>query len=314
MKKKLSFVLALAMAASVMGGCKGANTAQSASDSSLAAKEEGKESSENEESKNEQPASEQSGEKVHLKWAVKASEAGRAEFEEMAAMAEEACNVDIEIIALPDPGAGEANKLLISLMAGDEFDIVEDAYSNMKQFYEAGVIEELGPLAEAAGYDIEKIFGDYPASFDGKVYGLPAYVDKAITIYNKDVFDQAGVSYPEAKDWTWEKFIEIGKKLTDEKAGIYGAYNPDWVHYNYMYAMQKGFSHYKEDGTSNYDDPLFKESVKWYYDLGNTEKIQPSYLVQKSKQMPVDYFTTGKVGMSVCGGSVSYTHLTLPTT
>ena len=172
----------------------------------------------------------------------------------------------------------------------------------MKQFYEAGVIEELGPLAEAAGYDVEKIFGDYPAAFDGKIYGLPAYVDKAITIYNKDVFDQAGVSYPEADDWTWEKFIEIGKKLTDEKAGIYGAYNPDWVHYNYMYAMQKGFSHYKEDGSSNYDDPLFKESVKWYYDLGNTEKIQPSYLVQKSKQMPVDYFTTGRVGMSVCGG------------
>ena len=44
-------------------------------------------------------------------------------------------------------------------------------------------------------------------------------------------------SYPEADDWTWEKFIEIGKKLTDEKAGIYGAYNPDWVHYNYMYAI-----------------------------------------------------------------------------
>lgn len=35
------------------------------------------------------------------------------------------------------------------------------------------------------------------------------------------------------------KFIEIGKKLTDETNGIYGAYNPDWVHYNYMYAMQK---------------------------------------------------------------------------
>lgn len=68
------------------------------------------------------------------------------------------------------------------------------------------MIEELGPLAEAAGYDVEKIFGDYPAAFDGKIYGLPAYVDKAITIYNKDVFDQAGVSYPEADDWTWEKF------------------------------------------------------------------------------------------------------------
>ena len=40
MKKKLSSVLALVMAASVMGGCKGADTAQSASDPSLAAKED----------------------------------------------------------------------------------------------------------------------------------------------------------------------------------------------------------------------------------------------------------------------------------
>ena len=140
MKKRLSIVLAFAMAVSMMGGCKGADTAQSASGQTSATKEGGTKASENKETEKEQQASEQPGEKVHLKWAVKASEAGRAEFEEMAAMAEEACNVDIEIIALPDPGAGEANKLLISLMAGDEFDIVEDAYSNMKQFYEAGVI------------------------------------------------------------------------------------------------------------------------------------------------------------------------------
>ena len=81
----------------------------------------------------------------------------------------------------------------------------------------------------------------YPAKFDDKVYGLPAYVDKALTIYNKDLFDKANIPYPTAEDWTWEKFIEIGKKLTDETNGIYVAYNPDWVHYNYMYAMQKGF-------------------------------------------------------------------------
>ena len=117
MKKRLSIVLAFAMAVSMMGGCKGADTAQSASGQTSATKEGGTKASENKETEKEQQASEQPGEKVHLKWAVKASEAGRAEFEEMAAMAEEACNVDIEIIALPDPGAGEANKLLISLMA-----------------------------------------------------------------------------------------------------------------------------------------------------------------------------------------------------
>ena len=282
MKKVISSILTVAVASSLLTGCGDA-------ESKTKEKQVKEETIKVEET-------------FHLKWAVKASEAGRAEFEEMAELAEKECGVEIEIVALPDPEAGEANKLLISLMAGDEFDIVEDAYSNMKQFHEAGVIEDMGALAENAGYDIETIFGDYPAKFDDKVYGLPAYVDKALTIYNKDLFDKANIPYPTAEDWTWEKFIEIGKKLTDETNGIYGAYNPDWVHYNYMYAMQKGFEHYKEDGTSNYDDPLFKESVEWYYGLGNTEKIQPSYLVQKSKQMPVDYFTTGKVGMSVCGG------------
>ena len=282
MKKVISSILTVAVASSLLTGCGDA-------ESKTKEKPVKEETSKGEET-------------VHLKWAVKASEAGRAEFEEMAELAEKECGVEIEIVAFPDPEAGEANKLLISLMAGDEFDIVEDAYSNMKQFHEAGVIEDMGALAENAGYDIEKIFGEYPAKFDDKVYGLPAYVDKALTIYNKDLFDKANIPYPTAEDWTWEKFIEIGKQLTDEANGIYGAYNPDWVHYNYMYAMQKGFEHYKEDGTSNYDDPLFKESVEWYYGLGNVEKIQPSYLVQKSKQMPVDYFTTGKVGMSVCGG------------
>ena len=282
MKKVISSILTVAVASSLLTGCGDA-------ESKTKEKPVKEETSKGEET-------------VHLKWAVKASEAGRAEFEEMAELAEKECGVEIEIVAFPDPEAGEANKLLISLMAGDEFDIVEDAYSNMKQFHEAGVIEDMGALAENVGYDIEKIFGEYPAKFDDKVYGLPAYVDKALTIYNKDLFDKANIPYPTAEDWTWEKFIEIGKQLTDEANGIYGAYNPDWVHYNYMYAMQKGFEHYKEDGTSNYDDPLFKESVEWYYGLGNVEKIQPSYLVQKSKQMPVDYFTTGKVGMSVCGG------------
>ena len=241
-------------------------------------------------------------EKVQLKWAVKASEAGRQEFQKMAELAEKECNVQIEIIPLPDPEAGEASKLLISLMSGDEFDIVEDAYANMKQFYEAGVIAEIEPLAKTAHYDIAKIFGDYPAKFDSKIYGLPAFVDKAITIYNKDLFDQANIPYPDPDTWTWEQFIEIGKRITDKNKNIWGAFNPAWVHYNYMYAMQKGFEHYKKDGMSNYDDPLFKEGVQWYYALGNTENVQPSYLVQKSKQMPIDYFTTGKVGMSVCGG------------
>ena len=211
--------------------------------------------------------------------------------------------IDVELL---DIQSDEYNNKLTVLLAGNESDpdviMIKDADTQISM-REKGQILDLTSYISRDGVDLSIYNGAADQlQMDGKQYTLPFRQDWYVLFYNKDLFDKANIPYPTAEDWTWEKFIEIGKKLTDETNGIYGAYNPDWVHYNYMYAMQKGFEHYKEDGTSNYDDPLFKESVEWYYGLGNTEKIQPSYLVQKSKQMPVDYFTTGKVGMSVCGG------------
>ena len=246
----------------------------------------------------------EAGQSKPLRFAIKASEAGRAENLRLVELAKEN-GIDVELVTYPDPGAGEADKLLISLMAGDEFDLVLSAHSNMNPFYDAGVMTCLDDLAADAGYDIAAVFGDYPAQFDGKYYGLPAFVDIAITIYNKDLFDRAGIPYPESEDWTWEKFIEVGQKISALGDDIYGAFNPLWAHYNYMLAMQKGASHYKEDGTSNYDDPLFKEALEFYYDLGNKYHVNPEYLVQESRQMPLEYFTSGNVGMSVAGGWTS---------
>ena len=230
--------------------------------------------------------------------------ANSPQFQAMAdAFMEKNPEIDVELL---DIQSDEYNNKLTVLLAGNESDpdviMIKDADTQISM-REKGQILDLTSYISRDGVDLSIYNGAADQlQMDGKQYTLPFRQDWYVLFYNKDLFDKANIPYPTAEDWTWEKFIEIGKKLTDETNGIYGAYNPDWVHYNYMYAMQKGFEHYKEDGTSNYDDPLFKESVEWYYGLGNTEKIQPSYLVQKSKQMPVDYFTTGKVGMSVCGG------------
>lgn len=236
-----------------------------------------------------------------LKFAIKASEAGREVYKNLVNLAKEN-GIDVEIISIPDPVAGQANKFLVSLMGGETFDMYLDAYANMSPFYEAGVVMNLEDLIAKTGYDVRGTFGEYPAEFDGEIYGLPAFVDTAVTLYNKDLFDRAGIPYPTAEDWTWEKYIEIASKISELGEGIYGGYNPLWVHYNYMYALQKGAEHFKADGSANYDDPRFKEAVKFYYDLGNKYHAHPEYLVQKSKQMPLEYFTSGNVGMTVCGG------------
>jgi multiple sugar transport system substrate-binding protein len=51
--------------------------------------------------------------------------------------------------------------------------------------------------------------------------GFPAVVDNISLIYNKTVFDEAGVEYPTA-DWTWDDFRTAARELTDPATSTYG--------------------------------------------------------------------------------------------
>ena len=51
--------------------------------------------------------------------------------------------------------------------------------------------------------------------------GFPAVVDNLSLIYNKTVFDEAGVEYP-TEDWTWDDFRTAARELTDPDTSTYG--------------------------------------------------------------------------------------------
>jgi multiple sugar transport system substrate-binding protein len=55
----------------------------------------------------------------------------------------------------------------------------------------------------------------------GSIIGFPALVDNISLIYNKTVFDAAGVEYP-TDDWTWDDFREAAAALTDKASDTYG--------------------------------------------------------------------------------------------
>jgi multiple sugar transport system substrate-binding protein len=55
----------------------------------------------------------------------------------------------------------------------------------------------------------------------GKVIGMPALVDNLALVYNKKLFDQAGIPYPTA-NWTWDDFRSAAQKLTDPSAKQFG--------------------------------------------------------------------------------------------
>ena len=240
---------------------------------------------------------------VKLKYATTQTASTGEENLKLIQLVKEKTGIEIEFTIIPNTASGELDKTLVSLMAGDEIDIIYNTAPGLKSFYNAGVLTPLNDMAKAGGYDLDSVFGSYLPEFDGAIYAVPAFSDIWITLYNKQIFDDAGVPYPEAEGWTWEKYIETAKKLTDESKGIYGSLMLDYDCYNYMYALQKGWQPYKEDGTGNYEDPLFKESLEFFYHLGNVEKIQPSILDFKASNTPWNAFvTTGQYGMFMCGG------------
>src|SRR5450756_1658521 len=63
------------------------------------------------------------------------------------------------------------------------------------------------------------------ATVNGKIVGLPALVDNLAIVYNKKLFDKAGLSYPTAQ-WTWDDFRAAAKKLTIPAQKQFGRVGP----------------------------------------------------------------------------------------
>ncbi len=58
-------------------------------------------------------------------------------------------------------------------------------------------------------------------SVDGKLYGLPNGTQTMVMYYNKKMFDDAKIAYPQ-DGWTWDEFLEDARKLTKEDGSVYG--------------------------------------------------------------------------------------------
>lgn len=106
---------------------------------------------------------------------------------------------------------------------------------------------------------------------DGRMYGVPKDKDTVCLVYNKEMFDAAGVSYPD-ENWTWDDLVEASEKIY-EATGKYGymAYADDQLGYwNYVY--QNGGYILNEDKTAaGLDQPATIEAMKFYIGLQDND-------------------------------------------
>lgn len=199
----------------------------------------------------------------------------------------------IHVVVQPVPGDEDEYKakINIDLMGGSTVDVVETlGPKDYSRQVSAGFFMPLNEAVEEAGIDPYSIYGaNLPVEDDGNYYALPFKQEMYCVFYNKAIFDEAGVPYPEGP-WTWDEYVETAQKLTDKKKGVYGSFMNADLPWMYMPAQQLAVPFYKEDGSCNFDDPVFKEYAEWFKYISNDLGVQPSVAELEAENANWNYY------------------------
>lgn len=154
-------------------------------------------------------------------------------------------------------------------------------------------------VAQSSTVDMANYYQDIAElyQYDGKIYGIPKDYGTIGLWYNKTMFDEAGISYPD-ETWTWDTFAEAAEKLTKADGSQYGftspaSFNQDG-YYNLIYSM--GGSVLSEDKTkSMWNSEETVAAMNWWYDNLVT-KAMPTQQVM-AENTPDVMLGSGKAAM-----------------
>ena len=176
-------------------------------------------------------------------------------------------------------------------------------WMHSNEIYRYGSNEMLLPLDDYLAKSKEAKLENFPDGLNeiynikGKQFAVPKDFDTIGLWYNKKMFDEAGIPYPD-DTWDWNKLKEVAKKLTKSDGSQYGfgaGLSNQEGYYNFIY--QNGGTVITDDMKSGYDDPKTIEALDYYFSFVK-EKLSPALTVDKER---AEAFQNGQVAMSVFG-------------
>jgi multiple sugar transport system substrate-binding protein len=114
-------------------------------------------------------------------------------------------------------------KVTVALQGNKAPDLSYQYGTNMPQLAQTPKVVDLTQKVQESGFNWDDFFSGErtAATVDGKVLGVPALVDNLCVVYNKDLFQKAGVPAPTA-DWTWDDLRSAAAKITDPANKVFG--------------------------------------------------------------------------------------------
>lgn len=213
----------------------------------------------------------------------------------------EAAHPDIQVEVQHAPWASYFDRLQTQMAGGTAPDVM--FINNVPSYAARGVLEPLDSYIEASGFDADAYYPDLRRifSYDGHIYGFARDNDTTVLYYNKDLFDAAGVDYPD-DTWDWARLREAAAALTTKDArgrtvqyglGLEKNKYPLWVYQNGGTVFDDPI-----DATAfTMDEPAAVEAIDFVADLILEDSSVPSFDAMQQLGDTTQLFSTGRVAM-----------------
>jgi multiple sugar transport system substrate-binding protein len=196
---------------------------------------------------------------------------------------------------------GVLQKTVAGFTAGNYPDMAYQYGSSVAQLVRQPKLVDLTKVVKKSDFGWDDFYPSEQkaATVGDKVVGVPALVDNLAVVYNKKVFQAAGVPLPSAS-WTWDDFRSAAAKLTDPATKSYGwAYvndgSEDTVWRWLALLWQAGGDLLSSDNTKPaFDSGAGRSSLQLLEDMAVKDK---SVYLDNGNGNYLNLFNSGKIGM-----------------
>lgn len=222
----------------------------------------------------------------------------------------EAENPDIQVQLEPVGSGDYYARILTQIAAGDPPDLLQIGDDAVPMFVDRGAFVSLEPYINGEFPLDTSIYLPgmlEPGNWNGEQYLLPKDYSPMAVYYNKNLFDAAGVPYPQ-DGWTWEDFLSTAQALTvrdGDTTTQWGVQLPAaWTTGFEYWVAAAGGRLISEDGSTfvgYMDSPEVQKAVQFYADLYNLYSVAPPPADMNSFGGGNSEFDNGAAAMRIFG-------------
>lgn len=143
--------------------------------------------------------------------------------EQAADLLKEFASKNPDIAFKEEPIVGDyTTKLISQASAGTAPDLIWVSDINTRLLASKGLLTPLEDYYAANGFDQSDVYESMLrcGQYGGKQYMIPRDYNHVVTYYNKKIFTEAGIPFPE-DGWTWQDFLDVAYKLPVKKGSVY---------------------------------------------------------------------------------------------